>query len=56
MTSATILFRCNKQGVDPIIDFTNEGYGLYANGAWPVIESVAQECGIEMNKLTLIHI
>ena len=45
--------RCNKQGVDPIIDFTNEGYGLYANGAWPVIESVAQECGIEMNKLTL---
>lgn len=45
--------RCNKQGFDPVIDFTNEGYGLYANGAWPVIESVAGECGIEMNKLTL---
>ena len=45
--------RCNKQGINPIIDFTNEGYGLYANGAWPIIESVAEECGIKMNRLTL---
>jgi len=45
--------RCNEQGIDPNIDFTNEGYGLYANGAWPVIESVAKECGIEMDRLTL---
>ena len=45
--------RCNKKGIDPNIDFTNEGYGLYANGAWPVIESVAEECGITMDRLTL---
>jgi len=47
--------KCNTQGIDPNIDFTDEGFGLYANGAWDIIESVAKECDIELNKLT-IHI
>lgn len=47
--------KCKTQGIDPNIDFTDEGFGLYANGAWDIIESVAKECDIELNKLT-IHI
>ena len=47
--------RCNNQGIEANLDFTNEGYGLYANGAWKIIQMVAEECSIGMDKLT-IHI
>ena len=47
--------RCNEQGIEANLDFTNEGYGLYANGAWEIIKKVAEECSIDMDSLT-IHI
>ena len=46
--------RCKAKDIDANIDFTDEGFGLYANGAWEIIESVANECQI-MDRLT-IHI
>ena len=46
--------RCKAKDIDANIDFTDEGFGLYANGAWAIIESVAKECDI-MDRLT-IHI
>jgi len=47
--------RCNEQKIDPNIDFTDEGFGLYANGAWSIIERVAKECKISLDNLT-IHV
>ena len=47
--------RCKEKNIKPNIDFTDEGFGLYANGAWDIIESTAKMCAIDINNIT-IHI
>ncbi len=47
--------RCVQNKVHPNIDFTDEGFGLYANGAWDIIVQTANECNINVEDIT-IHI
>lgn len=47
--------RCKEKNIHPNIDFTDEGFGLYANGAWDIIESTANECNVSIKDIT-IHI
>ena len=38
----------SPKNIHPNIDFTDEGFGLYANGAWDIIESTAKECNVSI--------